>query len=215
MNTSDRTTKLSNILEELYKEHSKELLFHGWHHICFVRNKAVEFAQIIHANIEIVEAAALTHDLNYFILPNSEPEIAKEMRLKYLKGSLFNDSEIHQIESIIMESHVRTRNENISTEGKALSDADTLFKALPTTPILFASKFITQNKIDIYKLAAKITSEQKKLLDSGIYFYIDEVKEKYLDWAKTNLELWEYVQESLDDKDVQEMLTNAKTLGVL
>lgn len=215
MTSFDRITKLSALLEELYKKHSKELLFHGWHHITFVRTKAVMFASYINANSEIVEASALTHDLNYIIQPNSEPDIAKEMRSGYLREAGFDDEEIAKIESVVMQSHMRTRSNLISPEGMALSDADTLFKALPTTPILFASKYITQNKVDILKLATKVTTEQQLLMDSGIYFYIEPVKENYLKWAQTNLQLWSYVLESLDDDDVNDLLMNAKKFGVL
>lgn len=177
--------------------------------------KAVEFAEYVGADVEIVEASALTHDLNYIVKPNSEPEVAQEMRAQYLSQSSFNEQELERIEGVIMESHMRTRNAHISNEGKALSDADTLFKALPTTPILFASKYITQNKVDIYKLADKVTGEQNALMESGIYFYIDKVNDKYLPWARTNLAMWNKVKESLSDEDVIEMLDNAKRLGVI
>lgn len=103
----------------------------------------------------------------------------------------------------------------LSDEAKALADADTLFKAIPTTPILFASKFITQNKYDVEKLGHKIVEEQKPLMDSGTYFYTNIAKEKYLKWAKTNLEIWLNVLESLNDKDIKEMLKTASDLGVL
>lgn len=127
----------------------------------------------------------------------------------------YSDEEIIKIENIIMEAHTATRNQNISLEGKSLSDADTLFKVLPITPVLFASNYIKQNKVDIQKLANKITSEQNKLLEEGIYFYTDLAKTKYLNWAKTNLALWNHVKESLEDNDVSEMLKIAKNLQVL
>ena len=103
----------------------------------------------------------------------------------------------------------------MSEESNALVDTDTLFKALPTTPILFASKFITQNKYDIRKLANKIIDEQKPLMDNDTYFYTKLAKEKYLKWARVNLTMWENVLEALEDSDINEMLKSAKDLGVL
>lgn len=213
--TTPRTSKLTNELEKLYQDRSADMLFHGWHHIYFVTKKAAEFAEAFDVNKELVVAAALTHDLNYLVEVNSEPEAGKELRAKYLSESGFSQDEIREIEDIVIQEHTATRHADISDAAKALSDADTLFKALPITPILFAGHFITENHIDIRKLADKIVSEQRPLMDSTIYFYTDQAKQKYLHWAKHNLRLWENVQESLDDKDVSEMLEIARSLRVI
>lgn len=215
MNNQPKLSTLRDKIEELYRQHTAYLLFHGWHHIYFVTKKAVEIAQSINANELIVESAALVHDLNYIVEPNSEPEVAKDMRKNILTQCSYTLQEIEMIESVIMEAHMRTRGENISTNGKALSDADTLFKSLPTTPILFASKYITQNKVDIQKLADKVTSEQNPLMQKGIYFYTEYASKKYLDWAKANLQMWNYVKDSLTDPDVSEMLSIAREAGAL
>lgn len=211
-------TKIEKLLEKiqpLYIKHSKDLLVHGWHHIVFVKKKAIEFAGYINADKFIVEAAALTHDLNYIIKPNSEPEEGKALRQEFLSNAGFTDDEISKIENVVMESHTGTRDENISPEGMALSDADTLFKALPITPIIFAQKYITQNKVDVYKLALKVTSEQNPLIEKDIYFYTGYAKTKYLNWAKGNLQLWNNVVEALKDDDIQEVLKTAEELKVL
>lgn len=215
MNEEAKLNNLSTTIEKLYEEHKGELLFHGWHHINFVAKKAVEFADSIGASIFVTKSAALTHDLNYIVEPNSEPELARDMRSKILSEAGYSRDEINKIEDVIMESHMRTRSENISNEGKALSDADTLFKSLPTTPILFASKYITQNKVDINKLAKKVTEEQNPLMEKGVYFYTHSAKAKYLKWAKDNLEMWNNVINALDDGDVKEMLEIAQKNKVL
>ena len=162
-----------------------------------------------------MEAAALTHDLNYIVKPNSEPEEGKELRQKFLSKAGFTTEEIIKIETVLMESQTGTRDEKVTLEGMALSDADTLFKSLPITPIIFAQKYITQNKVDIYKLAHKVTSEQNPLIDSDIYFYTDYAKKRYLNWAKDNLKLWNNVIEALKDEDIKEILKIANDLGVL
>ncbi len=215
MNKDLQITKLRTKLEEIYKEHNKSLLFHGWHHIAFVAKKAKEFAHAINADEFITESAALVHDLNYIVEINSEPEIGKDLRKELLEEAGYSFDEIERIEYLIMRGHTANRSSEEIDEVKALSDADTLFKALPITPILFASKYIQQNKVDVNKLSKKIVSEQKGLMESGVYFYTDIAREKYLHWAKSNLELWINVQDSLQDPDVQELLDIARTNEVL
>ena len=140
MTNQQKIQKLKSLLKKLYLKNSKKLLFHGWHHINFVSKKAAEFARPIGADEFLAESSGLVHDLNYIVMPNSEPEVGQELRENYLEKAGYSRKEIERIEKIIMEGHTRIRTTKISKEGKALSDGDTLFKALPTTPILFASK---------------------------------------------------------------------------
>ena len=176
MSNAQKIQKLKTLLKRLYWKNSKKLLFHGWHHISFVSKKAIEFAESIGANTFLAESAGLVHDLNYIVMPNSEPEAGSDLRGKILTKAGYSHDEIDRIKKIIMEAHTRTRTDKISKEGKALSDGDTLFKALPTTPILFAGKYIEQNRVNITQLAHKVSSEQNKLMKSGIYFYISKEK---------------------------------------
>lgn len=210
-----RTTTLAANLEQTYTDRSSEMLFHGWHHIYFVAKKAVQFAEGYDVNKEYIEAAALTHDLNYLVEVNSEPEVGREVRLAELTKAGFSADEAEAIDTIVMEEHIATRNGDISQSAKILSDADTLFKALPTTPILLAGHFVIENQINIQKLARKIVSEQKPLMEQDIYFYTPTAKEKYLKWAKANLALWQHVEEALDDEDVKELLEIARRLDVI
>ncbi len=203
------TSKISALhtnIKNLYEAHKDTLLFHGWHHIQFVTKKATDFAKTIDADVEIVQAAALTHDLNYMIAINSEPGAGEILRANILKEAGYDADEIARIEKIILEENLGTRTEQISKEGMALSDADTLFKALPITPILLAGRYIAENKVDIAKLASKIVHEQQPLFDKDIYFYTDVAKEKYMQWARTNLDLWKNVLKSLDDDDVKDIV---------
>lgn len=212
---SERTQKLTQDLQNLYQDRSKELLYHGWHHIYFVTKKALVFGDALDVNVELLEAAALTHDLNYLVEPNSEPEVGATLRKKQLQAAGFNQSEITEIENTINEGHTRTRHADISDAAKALSDADTLYKSLPTTPVVFAGNYLIQNKVDMGSLAAKIVREQRPLMDQGIYFYTDAAKERYLHWAETNLALWENIAEAAHDPDVTETLDIARKLGVV
>jgi uncharacterized protein len=210
-----KLTALRTKLDSLYNQHKEEMLFHGWHHIAFVSKKAKEFAKSINADAFLSESAAYVHDLNYLVEINSEPEKGAELRTQILSECGYSEEERTRIEQIVMEEHTATRGARLSPEGMALSDADTLFKALPITPILFASKYIQENKVDIEKLSKKVVDEQKPLLDKGIYFYTDLAKSRYLSWAICNLALWENVRESLEDEDVQELLALARQRGVL
>jgi uncharacterized protein len=215
MATTGRTTKLTDSLKQLYTERSGDMLFHGWHHIYFVTNKALVFAEEFDVDTELIEAAALTHDLNYLVEVNSEPEAGKDLRAEYLHAADFTDSEIEYVEHLVMEEHTATRHADISDAAKALSDADTLFKALPITPIIFAGHFITENHIDIQRLAAKIVGEQKPLMEKDIYFYTDGAKNAYMKWATVNLQMWENVQEALEDETVVEMLQIAREMKAI
>lgn len=159
MENKEKLSNLENIVKALYEKHKKRLLFHGWHHIFFVKKKAGEFAEMIGADVFLVESSALVHDINYLILPNSDPKEGKELRQKMLREANYSEQEIDRIEQIILEEHTTTRDLSLSLEGQALSDADTLFKALPITPILFAGKYIEENGIDIRSLAEKICEE--------------------------------------------------------
>lgn len=215
MEEDKKLTALRDRLEVLYREHKERLLFHGWHHIVFVSKKAKEFAESIGADVFLSESAGLVHDLNYVVEVNSNPDRGAELRAQMLGECGYTQDEQERIEKIVMEEHTATRGKDLSPEGMALSDADTLFKALPVTPVLFSSKYIEESRVDIEKLSEKIVGEQRPLFDSGIYFYTDMAKGRYLEWAKVNLALWENIRESLKDEDVQEMLAIAKDRGVL
>ncbi len=205
MSENEKINLLKGELIPLYEKHQKELLFHGWHHITFVTNKSVDFAKELAANEFLVQSAGLVHDLNYIVQSNSKPEAGKDLREELLTKSGYHPGEIAEIENIIMEECTTNRHSDISIEAKAL----------PVTPILFASKYIEEEKVDIARLAHKICVEQNHLLESGIYFYTDQAKQMYLSWAKVNLQLWGNVEECLKDEDVKEMLAIAQSTGVI
>ncbi len=216
--TSESYRKLFKTIYDLYhtEENKNKLLFHGWHHIQFVHDKSIEFAQELNANVTIVASAVLVHDLNYIFTEKLEPEAANLQIKEHLIAAGFAEDEVSNMLAIIESAHTGHRaNAQLSDEAKALSDADTLFKALPITPILFASKFITENKYDIRKLANKVVGEQEPLILSDQYFFTQLAKDKYSKWANANLQIWKNVLEALDDKAVSDMLQTAEELGVL
>jgi uncharacterized protein len=217
MDNSNQTklNTLREIVSDYYAKHGQNLLFHGWHHISYVAKKSVEFGKTVNADLFFVESSALVHDINYIVKPNSDPEEGESLRGQLLHNAGYKDSEAKRIETIIIESHTAYRGANLSLEGQALSDADSLFKILPITPVVFSGKYIMQNKVNLKKLATKITSEQNPLLQSGIYFYTEDARQKYLRWAETNIGLWNQILECLEFDDIQEMLTMAQSIGVI
>jgi len=210
-----KIVRLRDIVERCYQEKGGALLFHGWHHISFVQKKSIEFAQTVDADLFLVESAALVHDINYMVKKSSPPEAGAALRFDLLTQAEYSSDEIQRIEDIILEADVARRGAELSLEGQALSDADSLFKVLPITPVIFSAKYIAENKDDLLKLAQIIVRDQKPLIDGDIYFYTDLAKEKYLKWAQSNLELWSQILESLHDPDIQELLQTARKIGVL
>lgn len=190
----------------MYIRAGNSLPFHGWHHVRFVTAKAVDFAKERGADHWLVAAAALLHDLNYLVRRNSEPEAGRSLRHRFLSDAGYGQPDITRVEEIIEEAHTATRTARISLEGSALSDADTLFKALPMTPVVFSHLYLTENGIGLRELGRKILDEQVPLVDQDIYFYDQEIGERYLPWARANIALWQQIMVSLDDPDVLSLL---------
>ncbi|WP_442916872.1 HD family phosphohydrolase [Lentzea sp. NBC_00516] len=194
-------------VRRLCEDLAAKLQFHGWHHVSFVRDKSVHFAGRNGAAADIVEVAALVHDLNYMVRRNSLPTDGEALRRKVLFVAGVSLGDIEWIERIVVEAEMRTRSRDISLEAQALSDADTLFKALPVTPVVLAHKYLQENGITLRELAYKIVGEQVGKADEGYYFYDSEAAATYTKWAETNLLLWKCIVESLDDPCVEDLLT--------
>jgi uncharacterized protein len=184
-----------------------KLQFHGWHHVSFVRDKAVHFAERNGSDVRLVEIAALVHDVNYMVRRNSLPVDGRELRMDILGEAGLPIELAERVDRIVDEAEMRTRHRDISLEAQALSDADTLFKALPVTPVVLAPKYLEENGITLRELAHKIVGEQQDKHDDGYYFYDPEAAATYSRWATVNLELWQCIVESLDDPCVTDLLT--------
>lgn len=199
---SERTRSLTQALKSLYDLHNDRLPAHGWHHIEFVTHKALEFAAELGADGEMVEAAALVHDLNYLADPTSPVEEGSVLRAEYLQPSGFDRADISRIELIVRDAAVKNRHPNISIEAKALADGESLYKVLPITPVVFSGKFIAETGTSLEQWANTIVRQQKPLLESDAYFYTPTARAKYRDWARLNLELIQAILDSLDDPDI-------------
>jgi uncharacterized protein len=199
-------TTLEHHVHALCRHYAERLPFHGWHHVCFVRTKAADFARYNGAEVPVVEAAALVHDVNYLVRRNSPAAAGRDLRLGLLTGSGAPPGVARWIDRIVDEAEMATRGPEVSLEAQALSDADTLFKALPITPVLLAHRYLAENGITLRELANKIVSEQRGAHDEGYYFYNPVAARTYSRWARTNLELWQCIREAVDDPAVVDLL---------
>jgi uncharacterized protein len=193
-------------VQQLCQQYAARLQFHGWHHVSFVRAKAVEFAELNGSDVPVVETTALVHDVNYIVRRNSSAAAGRRLRLEILRQAGIARPVAEWIDGIVREAEMAARHRNISLEAQALSDADTLFKALPVTPVVLAHRYLAENGLSLRELANKIIGEQQNVHDSGYYFYNPDAAATYARWAATNLQLWQCIKEALDDPTVERLL---------
>lgn len=193
-------------VRDLCERFAERLPFHGWHHVSFVRAKSVEFATVNGADVSVVETAAMVHDVNYIVNRNSSAAAGQRLRLDILSNAGVAPPVARWIERIVREAEMAARQRDISLEAQALSDGDTLFKALPVTPVVLAHRYLAETGVTLRELADKIVSEQQNVHDDGYYFYNPEAAATYTRWAATNLQLWQCIKESLDDPTVEQLL---------
>ncbi|WP_181772167.1 HD domain-containing protein [Amycolatopsis pittospori] len=193
-------------VRQLCWRYADKLQFHGWHHVSFVRAKAAGFAEHNGADRAVVEVAALVHDVNYIVHRNSPAAAGRDLRMEILRECGVDDAVARWIDELIDEAEMATRGRHISLEAQALSDADTLFKALPVTPVVLAHRYLRENGLSLRELAHKIVGEQRDVHDSGYYFYNPKAAATYSRWALANLQLWQCIKEAVDDPNVVELL---------
>jgi uncharacterized protein len=205
-----RVETLRHYLEKYYTTHGKNLLYHGWHHIVFVTDKAMALAkELNYADVDLVAACALTHDLNYLVDSYSRASEGQTLSTQILTANGYKNDEIIRIQQIVDQADIRNRDENICIEAQIVSDADTLFKALPLVAPVFTGSYLAQTKIGLGQLADSITGWQQTLFDRDIYFYTKPYRERYQQWAEQNFNLWKAIQACLNDDDVKQLLINA------
>jgi uncharacterized protein len=202
-------------VHRLCHQYADRLQFHGWHHVSFVRAKAAGFARYNGADEAVVEVAALVHDVNYLVLRNSPAAAGRSLRLEILDECGVPPRIARWIDEIVDEAEMATRGRDISLEAQALSDADTLFKALPVTPVVLAHRYLRENGLSLRELAHKIVGEQCDVHDEGYYFYNPEAAAMYSHWATANLQLWQCIKEAVDDPTVVELLDAVHAVDAL
>jgi len=211
-NLNEYVDEAWTITSELYSRQSRRIsfwrrvTFHGWPHVSFVAKNARRFAIELKADPAITEIAGLVHDVNYLVAARSDASEGSRLRAKILRDVGLDNHSISVIEDVVIAAETHTRGPNISREAMALSDADTLFKAIPITPVVLAPLYIRETGTSIRELAEKIVGEQVPLRDDEIYFYSESAKKRYEAWGDANLRLWTCILESLDDPSVVELV---------
>ncbi len=197
---------LLRAVRRLYARHESRLPFHGWHHIRFVRDKAMEFAAKNGSDVGFVGIAALVHDVNYVVNRNSDVAAGRQLRADLLTDAGASPDLVRRVERVVREADMSSRDDSISPEAQALSDADTLFKALPITPVVLAHRYLKETGVSLRALATKIVTDQQRAYDRGFYFYNPEAASSYSTWVAANLTLWKCILESLDDPIVDGLM---------
>jgi uncharacterized protein len=204
--TPEVVSRLRDLLKERYHSFTKELPFHGWHHVEFVRARAISHSRKNGSNTLVVEAAALLHDINYMVERNSRAHQGEDLRRQILEELGVSAQDTQWIERVIREAEIEARSAKASLEAQALSDADTIFKALPVTPILLANLYMQETGRTLRELCDHIISHQVPLFERGIYFYDADTRAQYQEWACINLRLWQCIDEALNDPAVQKIV---------
>ena len=98
---------VENRVYQLCRQYAARLQFHGWHHVSFVRAKAVGFAQRNGADRTVVEVAALVHDVNYLVRRNSPAAAGRSLRMEILEDCSVNADVARWIDEIVDEVEAR------------------------------------------------------------------------------------------------------------
>lgn len=207
---SERNTAVADRVEGLYAARP-DIVFHDLGHALFVASKSVEAAAELGCSpqeIELVEAAGLTHDFNYLLDVRSGPEAGEPLRREHLTAAGFTAEERDSIEQWIAEADTARRGPDISLPAKALSDGDTVYKLLPGTPVLLSQRYRRERGVGLREWAETIVRYQKPLLETDCYLYTPSFKRRYLGWAAANLAVVENVLAALDDPLIAEFISH-------
>ena len=198
------------VMEDLYADQTREVPFHGWHHVSFVAHNARKFAEELGADAATAEIAGLVHDVNYLVAARGGASVGTPLRARALRDIGLDADSVKIIDEIVITAETHSRGQDLSPEAMALSDADTLFKALPITPVILAPLYMRETGRSLRDLAEKIVSEQVPLRDDGIYFYSESARKKYEGWGDVNLRLWSCILDSLDDTLVVDLVSQVE-----
>jgi uncharacterized protein len=215
---SEHVSAVRKLVQDFYASQSREVPFHGWHHVKFVAERSNEFAEELGADPAMVAIAAYVHDVNYLLAPRSGARKGVELRREILIEAGLTPEIVQEVEEIVVSAETHSRNGDISAEAMALSDADTLFKALPITPVKLAPLYMYETGRSLRELANKIVREQTPLRDQGIYFYSESAKKRYQAWAEVNLQLWSFMLEAIKEPSIAALVNEvddyAKKIGL-
>ncbi len=194
----EQLEQVHHLVERHYRGHRDLVPFHGWPHIRFVATKARAFSRGRDADPCLVVAAALVYGLDHLAVRGSG-RCGAELRGRLLTASGVDRQAVDRIGRIVTEARTAHGQPVLRfVEAEILCDADTLFKALPVTPVAVSHRYLTENGLALRELAEIIVAEQRPLLEEGIAFYDPAVDDQYAEWADANLPLWSHVLDAFD-----------------
>jgi len=162
----------------LFKEQmSTKLLYHNEAHTQSVREVALLIAKHYQATpleLEVLELAALFHDLGYINVYTGHEAVSQDMASAFLKKYHYPASLIKQVEALIGATNIQQQPTNLleDGQGKYLRTISNLRTELDT--------FLDQQFKDIDWYQANI-----KFLDSH-FFFTDKAKELFSKKKKSN-----------------------------
>jgi hypothetical protein len=112
-----------------------------------------------------------------------------------------------RIEQVVIDADfVNAETSPHSPETDALADADTIFKILPVTPILFTSNWLNESGVNLCDLAAGIMEIQHSRFLQGRLFRTRYARITYSEWAEVNFQLWAAVRDFGSSDDAKAIL---------
>ena len=149
-----------------------EIGAHTYDHIERVLNLVLKIAEKTEADIRVLGASALLHDIGRpfeKMAGKSHSILSGEMSVEFLKKIGYSDSEIESVIQAIRTHRFSEGLEPVSVEGKILSDADKL-DAMGAIGVFRA---IAQSSVDNRGIVGFLQHAHEKLLKLHVLMYTD------------------------------------------
>lgn len=208
MNSDEKLSLLNSKVFDIFEENKEVFSYYGVRHTKFLLKFGEIFGTDLKSNLFFVKSCCLVHDLFILAQKRGFEKFSFEFETFILVSSGYVEEEILRIKDILFKSRLKYRleNSNIDLEAQAFSDANCLYKILPSNIIFDTKNFLSSRNMSLGELAVMILNEQKSLFSQGKFFYSNIAKEKYLSFVESQIFYWENVLKSLEDNDLKEFL---------
>ena len=166
-------TSIDQRLEKLVKVSRQDLGkipgSHGWPHSLDVMDYCVEIVKEEGANLSILLAAAVLHDVGFLYggTPKHHSKIGGKECVKYLEKAGYESHEIKKISDCVAAHNVRYENiEPETIEAKILIDADTMTK-IDEKSFDRAGNYMKENNIDEKDFAKNWVKSRTRSIGEG------------------------------------------------
>ncbi len=161
------------VIKEIVKKELSQCPAHNFDHVMRVYNLAVRIAKSENVDLEVIEAAAILHDIGGEREMNDSSgntdhavESAK-MAEPILKELGYKEEKIKHIQDCILSHRYRNNREPKTKEAEIIFDADKL-ETLGAIGIARAFAWVGKNKANIYKKVDNIEEYAKENLGGSI-----------------------------------------------